>query len=898
MKHVIRTKLLLFFFLLLSRVSSAQHYIKDFTFAPLVAKSNGGSVSQIIVQPDQKILLNPGATYINGIPVRGLARLNPDGSLDSTFRKGLNEDYSSVALRPDGKILGMNLHPSGADKIQFELRLYARTGDLDSTYSSELPYSYPFGGMFALQKNGTILAVANLLDNGTATAKIFRLSSRGRVEATYDLPFLKVTWVTGIVPQPDGKALILGSFSDDATQVPRTMIRLNADGTLDAGFGLSPHLSVRTAALQPDGKILAARNLGPGSLGPEGIVRLNPDGTQDLSFQVPASGVSTNATTLALLPNGQVLASVMYQDPRYPADRHQVVRFNADGSLDGAFAAAEGADRYISTLALQQDGSILAGGMFMLYEGQVRAGLVRLGSTGAYDPDFKAKMEYSGHIGAIARQSDGKILVGGTFNIIGERAQNRLARMLPDGTLDAAFNTGSGAGQAISTQDADIRAVAVQADGKILAGGNFTRFNGQTTTGLVRLNADGSISDVFAISAEPGYTVEAIVVQPDQKILVGGFIPNTNDTHKLLVRLLPDGRPDPGFSIGTGFRGSVDAVVLQPDGKILVGGPFTHFNDVPAERIVRLNADGTRDATFSLVPTGIAVRQVVLQPDGKILIEGSYNSLIISPYSSYIASKAARLHADGRVDSTFKLTLGIHDYIEHITVRPNGQILLAGTFHSPRRVLMMLNADGSVNPFVQSFLLEDVIGITQVLPEGKDLFAVAYDRLFRINRYSAQSITFDSIPDKVVTDTPFTLSARSNRNLPVTYTVVSGPASVTGNVVTLAGTPGMVFIRASQAGNDDVDAALDVKKMFRVESVLGLAAAPAGVKVHPNPSSGLFVVTLPAPGQVKDIRLLNALYLKGAWISPFDPALRTDGRLRYLTDASRYLITTGRRDGR
>jgi hypothetical protein len=95
--------------------------------------------------------------------------------------------------------------------------------------------------------------------------------------------------------------------------------------------------------------------------------------------------------------------------------------------------------------------------------------------------------------------------------------------------------------------------------------------------------------------------------------------------------------------------------------------------------------------------------------------------------------------------------------------------------------------------------------------------------------------------------------------LPVAFEVVSGPASVTGNTVTLAGTAGTVTIRASQAGNDDVDAALAVERTFRVGTVLALEAAPAGARVYPNPAPGSFLVTLPAPGQAKEIRLLNPL---------------------------------------
>jgi uncharacterized delta-60 repeat protein len=287
---------------------------------------------------------------------------------------------------------------------------------------------------------------------------------------------------------------------------------------------------------------------------------------------------------------------------------------------------------------VQTDGKILIGGAFTSYSETMRSYIARLNADGSPDAAFLSSgTGPSDAVYAVAVQTDGRILIGGSFTSYNGATRNRVARLNADGSLDATFlSTGTGA-------SLDVSEVAVQTDGKILIGGSFASYNGTTRNAVARLNANGSLDTTFLSSGTgPSGGVQSVVVQTDGKILIGGYFTTySGTTRDYVARLAVDGSLDTTFlSSGTGADTYLHAVAMQSDGKILIGGEFTSYNGTTRNRLARLNADGSLDTSFLSSGTGAdgQVHVIAVQTDGRILIGGQFSS-----YNSIARGSIARI---------------------------------------------------------------------------------------------------------------------------------------------------------------------------------------------------------------------------------------------------------------
>jgi uncharacterized delta-60 repeat protein len=341
------------------------------------------------------------------------------------------------------------------------------------------------------------------------------------------------------------------------------------------------------------------------------------------------------------------------------SSEYSILRTEANGE-DSAFYTNLGTafNNFIFVLDVQSDEKILAGGSFTSLNSNTRNLLVRLNSDGTEDTAFYTNLGtgFNISVASIAIQSDGKILVGGGFTTFNGNTRNGLVRLNSDGTEDAAFYTNLGTGF-----NSSVDTIAIQPDGKILIGGGFTTFNGATRNYMVRLNSSGTEDAAFYTNLGTGFQndVEDIQLQSDNKIVAGGFFNALNgNTRNHLVRLNTDGTEDVAFytNLGVGFNNNTTAMSIQSNDKIVIGGSFTSFAGNTRNYMVRLNSDGTEDTDFyGNLGTGFNnnVAIIFAHSFSKIVVGGSFTTL-----DGNTRNRLVRLNDDGTEDTLFYTSLG------------------------------------------------------------------------------------------------------------------------------------------------------------------------------------------------------------------------------------------------
>jgi uncharacterized delta-60 repeat protein len=360
-------------------------------------------------------------------------------------------------------------------------------------------------------------------------------------------------------------------------------------GALDLTFDPSDGANdiVFAVAAQPNGQVLIGGQFTQvDSAAHNGVARLNANGSLDSSFTTNLTGAGfAGLTSLALQSNGKVVIGGAFTQVNGAA-RSNIARLNADGTLDAAFDPGAGVTdngAYLDCVKLQPDGKPLIGGVFTNVGGVPRNNIARLTTTGALDTSFDPGSGANNEVSAIAIQpSDGKILVGGVFTTNNNLAHNRLARLNTSGSVDGAFNPDI---------DGSVLAIVVQPDNKILIGGTFTQVNGTSRNRIARLNKDGSLDTSFDPPGPP-QEVDAIALQLNGRIVIGGKFTSLDGVKAgRVARLNADGSLDTTFNPGQGASYTVYAVTMQPDGKVLIGGGFQTVDGISRNRIARLLGD-------------------------------------------------------------------------------------------------------------------------------------------------------------------------------------------------------------------------------------------------------------------------------------------------------------------
>lgn len=326
------------------------------------------------------------------------------------------------------------------------------------------------------------------------------------------------------------------------------------------------------------------------------VVRLLANGQPDPAFTSAPGGDGT-VNAIAVQADAKIVVGGTFTTFNGVLFRN-LARLNPDGKSDPTFVLGSGVDAQVNAIAIQADGRILVGGAFQNFQGLARPYLLRLNSNGAIDATFSPGL--NGTVNSIAVQSDGRIVVGGAFTTVGGTARNRIARLVATGALDAGFDPGAGANDEVVT-------LALQADGKILAGGDFTSFAGQSRTRVVRLLTTGAVDPAFSTTAAANATVLSVAVQSDGSLMIGGSFTLMNGVARVrLARLNADGTLDASFDPGTGANKDVRTLLPRSDGTLFLGGLFDQYQSAPANEIVAVAGVAVSTA-FTRAPAAFTV---------------------------------------------------------------------------------------------------------------------------------------------------------------------------------------------------------------------------------------------------------------------------------------------------
>lgn len=678
-------------------------------------------------QADGRLLVAGPFTNWSGVSQPRLARLTTNGLLDPSFTPVVDSDPRSVVPLADGRIVVTGPFTNVGGTFRPGLARLNRDGSLDSGFNPPpvAPASALYGGGFVTTSGGVLVAGTFTNLGGLPRNRLARLLAEGSVDPAFLSPFTPTNTISIVALQPDDKVLLAGNF-------------LSVAGT--------------------------PRN---------GLVRLNPDGSVDPSFQ-PDIGPSNRVSRAIVQPDGRLVAAVYATfDTGFPIGPQRLIRLNGDGSLDSGFNVQFSFPGFpyngvISGLAVQTDGKIIVSGKFLRVNGTPRAAVARLQPGGTLDYCFELGLASEALTLAVETSSDGSVLIGGLLGSIQGQLRPYLARLIPPagcdpGVIELAVPT-------ILTRDDAPRVVVpvvrrggadreqtvafATREGTAIAGQDYDAVAG--TLRFVPGERSQSISVPLPgnIASGGGRSFEVILNAPGGGADLGGL---TNT-----IVTISDAPPGTAGSPDTNFVVQLDAPVLAvlplSDGRIVIGGSFTNVNGQPSPSLARLLANGSRDPGFvRSLPLDGDVLALATNSSGGLLVGGRFRQV-----DGVWRPGLARFNSDGSPDSLFAPfaswatnLAGYSVEIEHLIALTDGSIVCGGLVpfgdYGSDGVLLKVSPSGDVDAaFTDRIPAATQVGALAAFAGGDFLFGGTGlgNSVVRLRPDGVVNLAFNPPPDR------------------------------------------------------------------------------------------------------------------------------------------------------
>lgn len=514
----------------------------------------------------------------------------------------------------------------------------------------------------AIYSDGRVIVAGDLaVSDGERVSKVARLLANGKLDKSFSAGSGFDNEVDDIEIQADGKIVVTGEFENYNGVAASKVIRLNSDGTVDNNFATARGTIgyVNDMAIQPDGKIIIAGSIVRyNDTAVKYIVRLNPDGSLDNSFKSTLSFSYGAIFKIAVQLDGKIIIAGSFVSS---GGQQGIMRLNADGTIDTSFnKGGTGTDWNVYDVDLQEVGGkqyVLVCGVFDSYNGVNVGRAVRLKEDGSIDTSFSTAGFFGGNV---------VVRVFSYFDYIYTCSGKGVFRHKPDGSVDTSFGS--------SSFSRDISWIDRTIEGDIFCNG-VINFVGGTKKDFVKTSVNGSLINTFDADLRTGGLVSTVVSGGNDFIVGGVFDKVNNIASGGIVKLKSDGTIDNSFQTGTGFKGDVATVARQADGKLIVGGNFTAYNGTATAPLIRLNSNGSKDAGFSVsaFSASATISKILVQSDGKIIVLGSFTT-----YGGTTRSNLIRLNSNGSLDASFNTeNLLLGQYRSDCLLQPDGGVLVA-----------------------------------------------------------------------------------------------------------------------------------------------------------------------------------------------------------------------------
>jgi uncharacterized delta-60 repeat protein len=713
----------------------------DPTFTPSITLEPGQV--RAWVQADQKILASADALRsVNGRLTPSFVRLNPDGSLDDNFRVP-GDSWAPWTLG----FVGEKIVYAAAWRIR---RVHGN-GATDDSFFAEA--KAPLSGWQAVyhifvQPDASVFVSAGMM-NDERGGPVFKLTPSGAIDRTYhgaDNPVF--------ARQPDGKLIATASIRISDYIYHAKLVRMDADANLNPTFN-SPPLTVdfryaylQQAELQADGKIVVVGTFDTVDGKPRpGFARFNSDGSLDETFITLTPSNSLRGpmfASIAIAADQKIYVTGRFESVG-GVPRSNIARLLSDGSVDPTFVPErlENDPTIPLTVRLQADGKLIVSQDYPLSSG-VEGLLARLNTDGSIDSTFKPLLGGAAPVFAMAAGTT-RIYVGGNFRHANGVPKISLAAFTAEGKLDPTFKD--------PLLDRSPTALLETADGKLLVGGSFTNIDSVPRIGLARLHHGGSLDTGFESNLNPE-AVAAIALEADGQILVSG---KWNGVFTM-ARLQENGAVDRQFDVHA--TRTISAIVPLAGKKILVAGDTLTSAGQERKGVVRLNADGSVDPTFTSaigLPHSVdaprKVRSITVMADGKLLASGSMTNEAFPNK----AIALVRLNENGSLDSSFAPVTFVagttysDPAIDSVRL-PDGRILISGNFtqiNGKTRIgIARINPDGALDEDFDISVYGDLLYPTflRVDATGNAMLGGYFSQADGMPRTSFMRVLTDAVP--------------------------------------------------------------------------------------------------------------------------------------------------------